>query len=153
MKNYFTKDKIIYNLSSYETYYQVALGKFVYLSQIKDISFEVDFKLALGSIYELLKDLQNVTNINGIFEQELQKQVAMDALQFFVNENQELIMQKNFALEPLINEINDEKFYNKEMLDIYEENIKLIKPKYEEFITQELADAILNSLRDLEKND
>lgn len=153
MKNYFTKDKIIYNLSSYETYYQIALGKFVHLSQIKDISFEVDFKLALGSIYELLKDLQNVTNINGIFEQELQKQVAMDALQFFVNENQELIMQKNFALEPLINEINDEKFYNKEMLDIYEENIKLIKPKYEEFITQELADAILNSLRDLEKND
>lgn len=150
MKNYFTKDKIIYNLSSYETYYQIALGKFVHLSQIKDISFEVDFKLALGSIYELLKDLQNVTNINGIFEQELQKQVAMDALQFFVNENQELIMQKNFALEPLINEINDEKFYNKEMLDIYEENIKLIKPKYEEFITQELADAILNSLIDLE---
>lgn len=150
MKSYFTKDKIIYNLSSYETYYQIALGKFVHLSQIKDISFEVDFKLALGSIYELLKDLQNVTNINGIFEQELQKQVAMDALQFFVNENQELIMQKNFALEPLINEINDEKFYNKEMLDIYEENIKLIKPKYEEFITQELADAILNSLIDLE---
>ena len=94
MKSYFTKDKIIYNLSSYETYYQIALGKFVHLSQIKDISFEVDFKLALGSIYELLKDLQNVTNINGIFEQELQKQVAMDALQFFVNENQELIMKK-----------------------------------------------------------
>ncbi|WP_108061611.1 hypothetical protein [Poseidonibacter lekithochrous] len=149
---YFSKEKIIFNLSMYETMYQIALGKIVHLSNIQNISYEVDFQLALGSIYELLKDLETEANLDEIFEDELKKQIAMDALQFFVNENQNLIMEKNFAIEPLINEINDGIFYNEAMIEVYEENIKLITPKYEEFITDELSNAILKSLEELENN-
>ncbi|QKJ22490.1 hypothetical protein [Poseidonibacter lekithochrous] len=149
---YFSKEKIIFNLSMYETMYQIALGKIVHLSNIQNISYEVDFQLALGSIYELLKDLETEANLDEIFEDELKKQIAMDALQFFVNENQNLIMEKNFAIEPLINEINDGVFYNEAMIEVYEENIKLITPKYEEFITDELSNAILKSLEELENN-
>lgn len=152
IKHYFTKEKIIFNLSMYETMYQIALGKIVHLSDIKNISYEVDFQLALGSIYELLKDLESQENLAEIFEDELKKQIAMDALQFFVNENQDLIMQKNFAIEPLVNDINDNNFYNNAMMEVYEDNIKLITPKYEEFITDELANAILKSLEELENN-
>lgn len=151
-KYYFSKEKIIFNLSMYETMYQIALGKIVHLSNIQNISYEVDFQLALGSIYELLKDLEAEANLDEIFEDELKKQIAMDALQFFVNENQNLIMEKNFAIEPLINEINDGIFYNEAMIEVYEENIKLITPKYEEFITYELSNAILKSLEELENN-
>lgn len=151
-KYYFSKEKIIFNLSMYETMYQIALGKIVHLSNIQNISYEVDFQLALGSIYELLKDLEAEANLDEIFEDELKKQIAMDALQFFVNENQNLIMEKNFAIEPLINEINDGIFYNEAMIEVYEENIKLITPKYEEFITDELSKAILKSLEELENN-
>lgn len=151
-KYYFSKEKIIFNLSMYETMYQIALGKIVHLSNIQNISYEVDFQLALGSIYELLKDLEAEANLDEVFEDELKKQIAMDALQFFVNENQNLIMEKNFAIEPLINEINDGIFYNEAMIEVYEENIKLITPKYEEFITDELSNAILKSLEELENN-
>lgn len=150
IKYYFSKEKIIFNLSMYETMYQIALGKIVHLSDIKNISYEVDFQLALGSIYELLKDLESQADLDEIFEEELKKQIAMDALQFFVNENQTLIMERNFAIEPLINEINDGTFYNEAMMDVYEGNIKLITPKYEEFITEDLSNAILKSLEELE---
>lgn len=152
MENYFSKQKIINNLSMYETLYQISLGKLVHLSSIENISYDVDFKLALGSIYELLKDLKNEENLDEIFDEELKKQIAMDAVQFFLNENQELIMEKNFALEPLINEINDGQFYNEAMIEVYNQNLKLIKPKYEEFVSDELANAIMQSLKQLEEN-
>lgn len=151
MQYYFSRKNIINNLATYETFYQISLGKLVHLSGIESISFEVDFQLALGSIYELLKDLEKEKNLNEIFDDELKKQIAMDAVQFFLNENQELIMQKNFALEPLINDINDGKFYNKEMEEVFNQNIKLITPKYEEFISEELAEAIMQSLLKLEE--
>lgn len=149
MKKYFTKNNIIDNLSKYETYYQIALGKLVHLSNIKDISYEIDFKLALGSIYELLNDLKDHKNLDSIFEKELQKQTSMDAVQNFINENMELIQSRNFAIEPIINEINDDKYFNEAMYTVFEENLKLNHQKYKDFISNELAEQIYSSIGEL----
>lgn len=145
----FTKEKIVDNLSKYETYYQIALGKLVHLSNIKEVSYEIDFKLALGSIYELINDLKDIENLDSIFDEELRKQTSMDVLQKFVNDNMELIQSRDFAIEPIINDINDNKYFNEEMNKVYEDNLKLHFKKYSDFISEELADQIKNSVLEL----
>jgi hypothetical protein len=152
MQEYFEKNNIINNLSKYETYYQVSLGKLVHLSNIKDISYEIDFKLALGSIYELLNNLKGEKNLDSIFEKELQKQTSMDAVQNFINENMELIQSRNFSVEPIINEINDDKYFNEAMYTVFEENLKLNHKKYKDFISDELAEQIYGAITELTNN-
>ncbi|MGB6328729.1 MAG: hypothetical protein WBF48_07355 [Halarcobacter sp.] len=149
VEKYYSRENIIKNLSKYEANYQIALGKLIHLSGIKETSYEVDFKLALGSIYELINDLKEVENLDSIFEEELRKQTAMDVLQKFVNENMELIQSKNFAIEAMINEINDNNYFNETMNEVYEENLKLYFQKYNDFITEELAFQIKGAVEEL----
>lgn len=153
IEEYFLKKNIINNLSKYETYYQIALGKLIYLTNAKDISYEVDFKLALGSIYELLNDLKKEEDLELIFEEELKKQTSMDAVQYFINENIELIKTKEFKLEPIINDINDNNYFNKDMLEVFNENLKNTKLKYNDFITDDLAKQIYNSILKLQNQE
>lgn len=149
IEKYFTRDEIINNLSKYETYYQIALGKLVYLSNITEVSYEVDFKLAMGSIYELINDLKDEENLDLIFDNELKKQTAMDAVQNFINDNMELIQSRNFSIEPIINDINDNKYFNEDMKEVFKENVKLHFQKYNDFITEELATQIKSAVEEL----
>lgn len=150
--DFFTKDKIINNLARYETYYQIALGKLIFISSAKEMSYEVDFKLALGSIYELIKDLKDYKDLDVIFEKELEKQTSMDAVQNFVNENMELIQSKNIAIEPIINDINEDKYFNDAMMKVFDENLIINQKKYADFITDELAGQINSAIIELAKD-
>lgn len=150
IESYFSKKNIITNLAKYEMFYQVALGSLVNSANTKDTNYEIEFQFALGSIYELLKELEEIENINDIFENELKKQAAMDAVQFFVNENLELIKQGSIEIEPIVNQINDNEFFNEAMIQICDNNLESQLSKWESVITDELSTAILQSLKDLE---
>ena len=151
IKDFFTKNKIIDNLARYETYYQIALGKLIFISSANEMSYDVDFKLALGSIYELINDLKDYKDLDIIFEKELEKQTSMDAVQNFINENVELIQSKSIAIEPLINDINDDKYFNDAMMKVFDENLKINHKKYTDFVTDELAKQISEAIVELSK--
>ena len=151
INKYFSKVTIINNLAKYETYYQVALGILVSATNTKKIDSDIKLEYALGSIYELIKDLENEKNLESIFNTELQKQSAMDAVQYFANENIQAVKNKELDIENTINKINDNLFFNDLVLDICKENEKNQITKWENIITNEIADAIMNSLLDLEK--
>ncbi|MBU3013250.1 hypothetical protein KO488_00675 [Poseidonibacter lekithochrous] len=151
INKYFSKVTIINNLAKYETYYQVALGILVSATNTKKIDSDIKLEYALGSIYELIKDLENEKNLESIFNIELQKQSAMDAVQYFANENIQAVKNKELDIENTINKINDNLFFNDLVLDICKENEKNQITKWENIITNEIADAIMNSLLDLEK--
>ena len=73
MNKHFTRNEIINNLAKYELYYQVTLGNLISLTNTKEIDYEVEFQLALGSIYELLKDLKTLDDKSISFDDELRK--------------------------------------------------------------------------------
>ena len=152
ISKYFTKEQIINNLAKYETYYQVALGILVSSAQKKEINSNIKLEYALGSIYELIKDLENENNFDSIFDTELQKQSAMDAVQYFANENIKAVKEKEIDIENTINMINDNLFFNQIILDICKDNEKEQLIKWEEIITDELAQAIMNSVLALKEN-
>ena len=152
IENYFKRKEIINNLARYELYYQVALGKLVNITNKKEIKYEIEFQLALGSIYELLKDLKKENEETISFDEELQKQSAMDALQNFANENLEELKNGKIKIEEQVNNINDGTFFNETMILICQENLNSQIEKWEEIITKDLANAIYKSIQELEKS-
>ena len=153
IENYFRKNEIIKNLGKYELYYQVTLGNLISLTNTKDMDYEIEFQLALGSIYELLKDLRGFDDKTISFDEELKKQAAMDAVQNFANENLELLKNGEIKIEKIVNHINDGIFFNEAMEVVCHENLEHQIEKWEEIITPDLANAILESIKELEKDE
>ncbi|WP_121626968.1 hypothetical protein [Poseidonibacter antarcticus] len=147
---YFSKDNIINNIAKYETYYQVALGILISTTNKKEIDQNIQLEYALGSIYELIKDLEN-ENIDEIFEIELQKQAAMDALQHFANENIKAVKNKEIDIENNVNIINDNLFFNDILLEICENSFPTQIKKWQTIINDEVSDSIIKSLESLEE--
>jgi predicted RNA binding protein with dsRBD fold (UPF0201 family) len=153
IENYFKENEIIKNLGKYELYYQVTLGNLISLTNTKDMDYEIEFQLALGSIYELLKDLRDFDDKTISFDEELKKQAAMDAVQNFANENLELLKNGEIKIEKIVNHINDGIFFNEAMEVVCHENLEHQIEKWEEIITPDLAKAILESIKELEKDE
>lgn len=151
MNKHFTRNEIINNLAKYELYYQVTLGNLISLTNTKEIDYEVEFQLALGSIYELLKDLRSLGDKSISFDDELRKQAAMDSVQNFANVNLEILKSGEIKIEKIVNHINDGLFFNEAMKVICDENLDEQIEKWEKIITQGLAKAILESILELEK--
>jgi hypothetical protein len=152
IQNYFRRNETINNLAKYELFYQVTLGNLISLTNTKDIDYEIEFQLALGSIYELLKDLRMLNDVSISFDDELRKQSAMDAVQYFANENLEQLKSGKIQIEELVNHINDGIFFNEAMQVICDENLEHQIEKWEEIITEDLAKAILESIQELENS-
>ena len=148
----FSRKNIINNLARYEMYYQISSGNLVETTNSSKFNYEIELQLALGSIYEMIKDISALENYTEIFDDELKKQSAMDALQNFVNQNLEAVKNSQIHIESIINNINDNTFFNPTMLEICKKNEKNQVEKWKQVITKELADAIMKSLSDLEDN-
>ena len=147
---YFSKDHIINNIAKYETYYQVALGILISTTNKKEINQNIQLEYALGSIYELIKALEN-ENIDEVFEIELQKQAAMDALQYFANENIKAVKNKEIDIENNVNIINDNLFFNDILLEICKNSFLTQIQKWQNLINDEVSDSIIKSLESLEE--
>lgn len=145
----FTHEKIINNLASYEVYYQVAMGSLINETNANTVDTNIEFQFALGSIYELINDIKCLDNALEIFETELQKQSAMDAVQSFVNTNLELVKKGELNVEPIINQINDGLFFNEVMLKICAKEKEKNINKWKDIITPEISIAIQDSIKEL----
>ena len=135
IKTQFSKKNTIINLSYYEIYYQVSIGKLFSITNKKDFTVDIDFTLALGSIYEVINDIKELKDADTIFNIELKKQASMDAVQNFANENLEDIKNRVIKIDEIVNLINDNKFFNETMNKIIEDNYENIKNKYKLLIT------------------
>lgn len=151
IKDQFKKEQTVINLSYYEVYYQISLGKILSISDSKDINFEVDFTLALGSLFELINDIKDLDNAENILINEIKKQAAMDALQNFTNKNLEAIKNRIIKIDELVNEINDDEFFDEIMSKLSKDNYENIENKYKNLITDELSLEIQESLKELIK--
>lgn len=151
IKTQFSQKNTIINLSYYEIYYQISMGKLFSLTNKKDFNVNLDFTLALGSIFEVLNDIQELENQEEIFNTELKKQASMDAVQNFANENLEDIKNRIIKIDEIVNLINDNLFFDETMNKIVKDNYNNMKKKYEDLITDELSLQIQESLNELIK--
>lgn len=149
LKEEFSRHNIVNNLAKYETYYQISLGKMISDTQL-GVNAEVDIKSALASIYQMLKEIKDMPDLKRIYEMELLKQASMDAVQHFINENMESVKAGHIEVEPIINQINDNEFFNQGMKDVVKSNLINQMHKWNDIVTDELADSISHEILQLE---
>lgn len=145
----FSKNNVTINLAKYEMYYQVSLGSLISDSKSKDIDPSIELQYALGSIYELITQIISDEKADEIFEIELQKQASMDALQTFVNENLDIVKDGKIKVEQIVNAINDGIFFHESMIEVCNENLENQLLKWNELISEELAQKIYDSVLEL----
>ena len=145
----FTQENLTINMAKYEMYYQVALGNLISQTNANDMSYDIDFQQALGALYELFSDLNDFEYAREVVEKEIQKQAAIDAVQNFVNEHLDLVKEHQFKLEPIINAINDEEFFNPAMISVCEQQIQNQIKTWQDIITQELCEQVIASIEAL----
>lgn len=151
LKEEFSRHNIVNNLAKYETYYQISLGKMISDTQL-NVNAQVDIKSALASIYQMLKEIKDMPDLKRIYEMELLKQASMDAVQHFVNENMESVKSGQIQVEPIINQINDNEFFNQGMKDVVKSNLITQMHKWNEIVTDELANSISQEILQMEAN-
>lgn len=147
----FSKNNVTINLAKYEMYYQVSLGSLISDSKSKDIDPSIELQYALGSIYELITQIISDEKADEIFEIELQKQASMDALQTFVNENLNIVKDGTIKVEQIVNAINDGIFFHESMIEVCNENLENQLVKWNELISEDLAQKIYDSVLELQK--
>lgn len=150
LKEEFSRHNIVNNLAKYETYYQISLGKMISDTQLNNVSTEVDIKSALASIYQMLKEIKDMPDLKKIYEMELLKQASMDAVQYFINQNMESVKTGQIEVEPVINQINDNQFFNQGMKDVVKSNLINQMHKWDGIVTDELANSISQEILHLE---
>lgn len=148
----FTQQNLTLHMAKYEMYYQVALGNLISQTGAKTMSYDIDFQQALGALYELFMDLSDFDYAQEVLDKEIQKQAAIDAVQNFVNEHLEMVKNNEFKLEPTINAINDEEFFNPAMLEVCQQQIKNQIETWQETITEELSEQIIASIQNLQES-
>lgn len=151
LKEEFSRHNIVNNLAKYETYYQISLGKMISDTQL-NVNAQVDIKSALASIYQMLKEIKDMPDLKRIYEMELLKQASMDAVQHFVNENMESVKSGQIQVESIINQINDNEFFNQGMKDVVKSNLITQMHKWNEIVTDELANSISQEILQMEAN-
>lgn len=146
----FERNNLINNVSLYELYYQVALGNIVSQTNLDQKSYDINLEQALSSLYELIFDIKDLEDADDILEKELQKQAAMDAVQNFVNEHLELIKNNELEIEPFINDINDDNFFNIAMLEVCNKQKDKQIEVWKNLITTDLSNQIIDSIHTLQ---
>lgn len=145
----FEKNNIINTLAKYEMYYQVSLGSLISDSKTSNIDPTIQLQYALGSIYDMISQIIKLENAEEIFDKELQKQSAMDALQDFVNANMQIVKDGSIKIEPIVNAINDGVFFHKSMIEICDENLDAQIKKWSNIIDDETAKKIQASIKEM----
>lgn len=145
----FERNNLINNISLYELYYQVALGSIVSKTTIDVKSYDVNLEQALGSLYELIRDISDLEEADEILEREIQKQAAIDAVQNFINEHLHLVKDKTINVDNFIHEINDECFFNPAMIEVCNKQKHKEIDIWKNLITQELSNQIIKSIHSL----
>lgn len=146
--NEFKQEKLTNTISIYEIFYQLSLAKIISITNTKEVSSNIDLSSSISSLYEMFFELENLKGSFNL-EEEIKKQAAMDTLEKFGNENLELVKLKKIDIDSLVNDINDNNFYNKSMLEIYTNKKDEHKLYWQSIISKELSDEIINSINNM----
>lgn len=149
----FKRENIIKNLATYEIFYQISLGYIIAKSEfdvestyqkIEELSLEIDPERVLYVIVNAIKNNNKKENFRTYFDDELQKEASINALNDYIAHDKELIHPEYFV-EELMEKILDNKFFNPDMrkrfYNVYDDEIK----RWEEIITPEFVNTVKNA--------
>lgn len=154
IKIYFTRESIVEILTSYELYYQISLGNFVYETiqdieeanqKIKELNLKPTINHILANVYELIVHSLKIENFENRFEYYIRQRATIHALKDFVNNDKDLVNVNDY-IEERSELIVQDKYFTENMYIQYESSYANIHEYFDLMITEELADKLQESL-------
>lgn len=147
---YFSRESIVEILTSYELYYQISLGNFVYETiqdveetnqKIQELNLKPTINTILSNVYELIVYSCDKENFEKRFEYYLRQRAIIHALKDFVNNDKELVSVQDY-IEERSEAILADKYFTENMFIQFESSYASIHEYFDIMITEELAEKL-----------
>lgn len=150
INQYFTRESIVNILASYELYYQIALGNFVYETlqdipetnkKLEELNLQPAPSVILSNVYELIIHMCDRENFEERFEYYIRHRATLQALKDFVTKDEELL-QVNDYIEEKSALITDDSFFSEAMYLQFESEYPSIYDYFDLFVTDEVTNQL-----------
>lgn len=150
IEKYFNRESIVEILTSYELYYQISLGNFVYETiqdieeanqKIKELNLKPTINHILSNVYELILHASKLENFEMRFEYYIRQRATIHALKDFVNNDTELVSVNDY-IEERSELIAKDEYFTENMYIQFESSYAGIHEYFDLMITDELAEKL-----------
>ncbi len=150
IKTYFSRESIVEILTSYELYYQISLGNFVYETimdideankKLKELNLKPTINVILSNVYELVLHSFEKENFEKRFEYYLRQRAIIHALKDFVNNDTELVSVNDY-IEERSELIAADEYFTETMYLQFESSYASIHEYFDLMITDELVEKL-----------
>lgn len=158
IEQYFTKEQIIKNLTSYILYYQVSLGRNVYetlqnqqetIEKLKALNLTLEPNIIVMKLLEIILAYGKEEHFTTHFDTYLQKKALIHSLEDFINNDAELLNKEKY-FEAKQKKILEDRYFDSGMKMQYLKEYPQMLQHYEKIIddlyVQNIQDIILNNL-------
>ena len=154
IEKYFSKEKLLEIFVKYELYYQIGLGKMIYMTiqdleetykKISELNLKIESSIVINNLYFILLNFSHEENFDERFEYHIRTRALSQALNDFINADEELNNPKIFA-DQIYQEIINDRFFDSHMRTQFDEQYDLVYVSFEPTFTSDFADRLKNSV-------
>lgn len=147
INNNFTRKNIVNTISTYQLYYQVALGNLIKetsfdqnetMNKAKDLNLDIEPQNVLNTVMKIIIKFNNEKEFDVIFDDNIKINAMVHALDDFVGKNQELT-NKDATYKVYYEKIMNDEFYTLTMHTQFNDEIEDRIISWEKVITEEIS--------------
>lgn len=154
IEKYFSQNKLLEIFVKYELYYQIGLGKMIYISiqdleetykKIIELNLKIDSSIVINNIYFILLHFSHEKNFEEKFEYHIRSRALSQALNDFISKDDELNNPKLFA-DQIYQEITDDRFFDSSLRSQFDEQYDIVYLSFEPVFTKEFVSNLKESV-------
>lgn len=154
IEKYFSKDELLKIFVKYELYYQIGLGKMVYMTiqdldetfkKINELNLKIESSVVINNIYFILLHFSEEENFDEKFDYHIRSRALAQALNDFIDSDKELNNPQLFA-DQIYQEIVNDRFFDSKMRTQFDEQYDLVYVSFEPVFTKEFAGKLKDSV-------
>jgi len=147
IEKYYSKESLAKNICKYQLYYQIGLGNIVLEStqdleetvqKIKELKLDVSSQMVITAIYDIIVEMCEQDDFEEVFDKQLRNLAFIQVLSDFVKADKELLNPKPFV-QMIVDRIKEDKFFNYNMQEQFDVDLKVMLPSMMFNITEELS--------------
>lgn len=154
IEKYFSKSKLLETFVKYELYYQIGLGKMIYMTiqdldetykKISELNLKIESSVVINNIYFILLNYSHEEEFDERFEFHIRSRALSQALNDFIGADEELNNPKIFA-DQIYQEIINDRFFDSHMRSQFDEQYDIVYVSFEPTFTTEFVDKLKDSV-------
>ncbi len=156
---YFAQNKLLEIFVKYELYYQIGLGKIIYISlqdfndtykKIMELNLKIDSSSVINNLYFILLHFSDENNFEERLEYYIRSSALSQALNDYIDKDKDFHRPELFA-DMVYQEITDDRFFDSSLRDQFDEQYDLVYVSFEPVFTKKFVQSLKDSVIEIFK--